>query len=170
MTTQLLLRRLLIPNHPLHDHGGTPPEQVLYLLVLKRRPLLLLETVPWLLLLIEEQITCSTIVCIKRSFSHLEVWVIVGFSNIVIREIGIVVMRLNSRRTTITITLEKCADIQISTTCGGGGVSYSSELHLVWCCRRGVFIMNYCCSSSSMLSSRLMERAWVQSYHQLVIV
>jgi len=45
--------------------------------VLKIRPLLLLETIPRLLLLVEEKITCSAIVCIVRSVSLLKIRIIV---------------------------------------------------------------------------------------------
>ena len=142
-------------------------------MVLKIRPLLLLEAISGLLLLVlvEEKITCSTIVRIVRCLPLLEVRIIVWFSCIVVRKVRIVVVRLNCRRTTVTITLEKCAYIQISTTtCRGGRVTYSCELHLVWCRSWRVFILYHSYSTSSMLSSSLMKRAWIQSYHQLVII
>ena len=98
-------------------------------MVLKIRPLLLLEAVPRLLLLVKEEITCIAIVCIMRSVPLLKIRIIVRFPCIVVGKVRI--ERLNSRRTTIAIPLEKCACIQISTTTRGGRVTYGSELHLV---------------------------------------
>ncbi len=185
ISTQLLLRRLLIPHHPLHNDGRTHSgvaavaprsglgfilKELLNVGVLKIRPLLLLETIPQLLLLVEEKITCSAIVCIVRSVSLLKIRIIVWFTCIVVGKVGIIVEWLNCRWTTIAITLEKGAYIQISTTTWGGRVTYRSELHLVRSCSWWVFIMNYYGSTYSMISSCLMKRAWIQSYHQLVIV